>query len=78
MDNLLNKLKTLVTDKTLRNRILFILGAMVVFRLLSAIPIPGVDPLKLQGFLANNQFVGVLNIFSGQHYFFLCLQNKID
>jgi preprotein translocase subunit SecY len=65
MDNLLNKLKKLVTDKTLRNRILFILGSMVVFRLLSVIPIPGVDPVKLQSFLTNNQFVGVLNIFSG-------------
>ena len=65
MENILNKLKMLVTDKTLRNRILFILGAMVVFRLLSAVPIPGVDPLKLQSFLSNNQFLGVLNIFSG-------------
>ncbi len=55
----------LLTDKTLRNRILFILGAMVIFRLLSAVPIPGVDALKLQAFLSNNQFLGVLNIFSG-------------
>lgn len=52
-------------DKTLRSRILFVLGALVVFRLLSAIPIPGVDPVKLQSFITNNQFVGVLNIFSG-------------
>lgn len=55
----------LFTDKTLRNRILFILGAMVIFRLLSSIPIPGVDTLKLQSFVNNNQFLGVLNIFSG-------------
>ena len=53
------------TDKTLRNRILFVLGALVVFRLLSAIPIPGVDAIKLQNFISNNQFVGVLNVFSG-------------
>lgn len=53
------------TDKTLRNRVLFVLGALVVFRLLSAIPIPGVDAIKLQNFVTNNQFVGVLNIFSG-------------
>jgi preprotein translocase subunit SecY len=33
--------------------------------LLSAIPIPGVDILKLQNFINNNQFLGVLNIFSG-------------
>ncbi len=65
MENILNKLKLLVTDKTLRNRILFIFAAMIVFRLLSAIPIPGIDPIKLQSFLNNNQFLGVLNIFSG-------------
>lgn len=53
------------SDKSLRNRILFVLGMLVVFRLLSAIPIPGVDTAKLQTFLTNNQFVGVLNIFSG-------------
>ncbi len=65
METILNKLKLLFTDKTLRNRILFIFAAMVIFRLLSAIPIPGVDAAKLQSFLNNNQFLGVLNIFSG-------------
>lgn len=65
MEIIWNKLKMLFTDKTLRNRILFILGAMVIFRLLSAIPIPGIDTLKLQSFVNNNQFLGVLNIFSG-------------
>lgn len=53
------------TDKTLRSRVLFVLGALVVFRLLSAIPIPGIDTLKLQNFINNNQFLGVLNVFSG-------------
>lgn len=65
MDKIVTKLKMLITDKSLRNRLLFILGAMVIFRLLSAIPIPGVDSTKLQAFLNNNQFLGVLNIFSG-------------
>ncbi len=37
----------------------------MVFRLLSAIPIPGVDQNQLAAFLASNQLVGVLNIFSG-------------
>ncbi len=53
------------TDKTLRSRVLFVLGSLVVFRLLSAIPIPGVDTFKLQNFIDNNQLVGVLNMFSG-------------
>ena len=65
METIFNKIKAIFSDKTLRNRVLFVLGALVVFRLLSAIPIPGVDAIKLQNFLSNNQFVGVLNIFSG-------------
>ena len=65
MEIIWGKIKMMFSDKTLRNRILFVLGALVVFRLLSAIPIPGVDSVKLQAFLTNNQFVGVLNIFSG-------------
>ncbi|MFA6251180.1 MAG: preprotein translocase subunit SecY [Candidatus Paceibacterota bacterium] len=65
MEIVFNKIKAIFTDKTLRNRVLFVLGALVVFRLLSAIPIPGVDAIKLQNFITNNQFVGVLNIFSG-------------
>ncbi len=65
MANVTHKLKLLVTDKTLRKRILFVLGAFVAFRLFSAIPIPGVDAAQLSAFLANNQFFGLLNVFSG-------------
>ena len=65
MDTVLEKIKLIFTDKTLRFRILFVLGALVVFRLLASIPIPGVDTIKLQNFITNNQFVGVLNMFSG-------------
>jgi len=65
MEIVWKKIKMIFTDETLRNRVLFVLGALVVFRLLSAIPIPGVDVIKLQNFISNNQFVGVLNIFSG-------------
>lgn len=52
-------------DKSLRKRVLFVLGALVVFRILAAIPIPGIDTLALERFLSNNQFFGILNIFSG-------------
>ena len=53
------------TDKTLRTRVLFVLGALFVFRLLAGIPIPGIDTARLQIFLDNNQFLGVMNVFSG-------------
>ncbi len=65
MDTFLTKLKLLVTDTTLRNRILFVLGALALFRVLAAIPIPGVNVAQLEQFFANNQFLGLLNIFSG-------------
>lgn len=65
MDKFLNKLKLIFTDRTLRNRILFVLGALALFRGLAAIPIPGVDQTQLAQFFANNQFLGLLNIFSG-------------
>lgn len=65
MQTLFKKIKIAFTDKDLRSRILFVLGALVVFRLLAAVPIPGIDAIKLSQFLSNNQFLGVLNIFSG-------------
>ncbi len=65
MNTFVHKLKIILTDPTLRNRILFVLGALVVFRLLATIPIPGVDQNVLEQFFANNQFLGLLNIFSG-------------
>ena len=43
MEIVWKKIKMMFSDKILRSRILFILGALIVFRLLSAIPIPGVD-----------------------------------
>lgn len=58
-------MKLVFQDETLRSRILFVLGALVVFRFLAAIPIPGIDVAQLEAFLSNNQFLGLLNVFSG-------------
>lgn len=52
-------------DGTLRKRLLFVVFALIVFRMLAAIPIPGIDIIQLENFFANNQFLGLLNIFSG-------------
>lgn len=65
MDSFTHKLKLIVQDGSLRKRILFTLGALLVFRALAAIPVPGVDINALQQFFSNNQFLGLLNIFSG-------------
>jgi preprotein translocase subunit SecY len=65
MANFWHKVKLIWTDSVLRKRILFVLLALVVFRVFASIPVPGVDATQLASFLANNQFFGILNIFSG-------------
>jgi preprotein translocase subunit SecY len=65
MNKFLSKAKLVWRDNSLRKRIFFVLGSLIVFRLLSAIPIPGIDTVELNRFLTNNQFFGILNIFSG-------------
>ena len=65
MQNFLNKMKLIWTDISLRKKLLFVLFSLIVFRLLAAIPIPGINTLELNRFLSNNQFFGILNIFSG-------------
>jgi len=62
---MLDKLKLIIKDNALRNRILFVLVALVIFRILANIPIPSVDATALAQFFGDNQFLGLLNIFSG-------------
>lgn len=49
----------------MRNSILVVLGILFLFRLTSHIPIPGVDIEALRKFFASNQYLGLLNVFSG-------------
>lgn len=65
MANFWNKISLIFRDSILRKRVVFTLGALVLFRVLSVIPISGVDSDKLAQFFSGNQFFGLLNIFSG-------------
>src|SRR3989344_4396290 len=65
MESLIQKIKLLFQDEILRKRIIFTLAILVAFRLLAAIPTPGIDLARLESFLAGNQFFGLLNVFSG-------------
>src|SRR3989344_8030482 len=51
--------------RDLRQDILFVLGMLVIFRVLAHIPIPGVNQENLRAFFGQNQFLGIINIFSG-------------
>ncbi len=64
-DAFVRKITIVIEDPILRMRVLFVLGALIVFRLLAAIPVPSIDASGVQAFLANNQFLGLLNVFSG-------------
>lgn len=59
------KVRVVFKDSTLRKKLGFVLFVLIVFRLLASVPIPGVDAFALEGLLQNNQFFGLLNIFSG-------------
>jgi preprotein translocase subunit SecY len=65
MNTLLSKLLLVFTDKNLRNRLLFLLGMLALFRILANIPIPGIDAARLADLFSNNQLLGLVNIFSG-------------
>lgn len=52
-------------DESLRRRIFYIFFILLLFRVGANIPVPGVNVLRLHEFFANNQFLGLLNVFSG-------------
>jgi preprotein translocase subunit SecY len=60
-----DKIVQIVKIKDLRNKILFVLGLLVIFRLAAHIPIPGVNVENLKDFFSSNQVLGLLNLFSG-------------
>lgn len=49
----------------LRKKILFIIGLLVIYRLVANIPLPGVDVFELKRLFEDNALLGLLNIFSG-------------
>ena len=49
----------------LRRKLLFTLGLLVVFRFVTHVPLPGVDPAALQELFEQNQILGMLDLFSG-------------
>jgi len=49
----------------LRRKFFVVIGLITLSRLISSIPIPGVDRTQLSSFLNNNQAFSLLNVFSG-------------
>jgi len=62
---LLETVRTAWRIKELRQRILFTLAMFVVFRVGSAIPVPGVDASRLAEFFQSDSIFGFVNIIGG-------------
>ena len=62
---MMQKLIQIFRVRELRNKIIFIFGLLIIFRLVANIPVPGVDQNQLRNFFQTNQFFGLLNLFSG-------------
>ena len=54
-------------DNDLKNRIIFTIFILCVYRLGTYVPLPGIDPTSLQSIMASNQkgLLGMFNVFSG-------------
>src|SRR5919107_1327850 len=49
----------------IRRRIFFVLGILIVYRLLAQVPLPGIDRTALAEFFRNNAAFGTLDLFAG-------------
>jgi len=58
-------LNALFTVKEIKNRLLFTLGVLFIFRVLAHIPVPGIDTSSLQQLFSRYAILGFLDIFSG-------------
>lgn len=61
LDSLVNAFR--IPD--LRAKLIFTLSMLVIFRFFAHVPVPGVDFQALRDLFANNQLLGMLNLFSG-------------
>ena len=65
MENLLRLFRNSLKAPEVRRKILFTAAILVVFRIFAHIPVSGVDLTQLKALFSQNQFLGLLDIFSG-------------
>lgn len=65
MQKITDKIKQIFRDKELKRKALFTLFIFLSFRLFAYIPVPTIDLPKLRALFSQNQFLSLLDIFSG-------------
>lgn len=65
MKKIWEKIKSVLNDPELKRKIYFTLFIFLAFRIFAFLPIPAIDLTKLRSLFAANQFLSLLDIFSG-------------
>src|SRR3990167_2518887 len=65
MNNILGIFRNSFSAPDVRSKLLFTAGIFVVFRIFAHIPVAGVNLVALKTLFSQNQFLGLLDIFSG-------------
>lgn len=65
MENYLGVFKNSLRSKDVRNKIVFTFAIFLAFRIFAHIPVSGVNLVSLKHLFSQNQFLGLLDIFSG-------------
>lgn len=65
MNSILKVIDSIFKTPEVRQKILFTLGILLIYRALAHLPVPGVDLSTLKALFNSNQFLGFLNLFSG-------------
>src|SRR5579884_1830676 len=68
--SMLSRLRSIWTIPDLRKKVLFTIAMLLIFRIVSYVPVPNIDPATLSQYLTKNnnplnQLFGLLDVFSG-------------
>jgi preprotein translocase subunit SecY len=65
MKEISEKIKLLLRDRELKRKLIFTLVIFFIFRVFAFLPVPAIDLVQLKQLFASNQFLSLLDIFSG-------------
>ena len=62
---IIEKINVLIKDPQLKRKLLFTLFIFLAFRIFAFLPVPAINLVKLRALFSENQFLSLLDIFSG-------------
>lgn len=65
MKKIWEKIKSIFKDPEIKRKIYFTLFIFLAFRIFAFLPVPAIDLSRLRSLFSSNQFLSLLDIFSG-------------